>query len=96
MHVESTENQGEHFLLANTHLFSQLTRGDFIRFIQCVMCAKYLENLKKKLPYESDFEPNIKNVRIMFGGDCNFSSNTPSFKYLTTKSIILNDFSQGI
>ena len=95
MHAESTETPGDHFLLANTHLFSQPTRGHFIRFVQCIMCAQYLESLKKKLLFASDYDANISNIRIIFGGDFNMASNTPSFKYLTSKSIILNEFQPG-
>jgi mRNA deadenylase 3'-5' endonuclease subunit Ccr4 len=95
-HVQSLENEGEHFLLSNTHLFSQLTHGDFIRFLQCVISARYLENLKKQLLYEANDEWQIKNVRILIGGDFNFASSTSMFKYLTSKSIVLNGFSQGL
>lgn len=93
--MQSLENEGDHFLLSNTHLFSQLTHGNFIQFVHCVISARYLESVKKRLLYESDDEWQIKTVRILFGGDFNFLSSSPMFKYLTSKSIILNEFSQG-
>ena len=93
-HVESIENPGEHFLLANTHLYSSFNRGNILRLIQSIMSAQYLERLKNELLYVTN-EGNVKNIRIMYGGDFNFVPSSASFKYFTSKSIILNELTEG-
>lgn len=89
--IESLENPGFHFLLANTHLFYHRS-ADFVRLIQAIVSAKYLQDIKEKLL--NDFK-DIERVIILFGGDFNLCPDSLGIKYLNSKTMNLEKLNQG-
>ena len=78
--------------MANTHLFFH-PEADFIRLIQSIINAKYLEKLKHKLLNEESKQ--VKSVRILFGGDFNSDPPSHAFTYISNKSIPFNNLKEG-
>ena len=89
--LESLENPGERFLLANTHLFFH-PKADFIRLLQAVVSIKYLEKLKHELENSAE---DIKKLRVIFAGDFNSDPPSKAFKYIFTQSIPWADVNEG-
>ena len=89
--VESIDNPGHHFLLANSHFYFH-PDADFLRLIQAIVCIKYLETLKKSiLSSDSNNNDKVKRVGVFFGGDLNSDFSSKAFKYLSTQSIPVED-----
>ena len=78
--------------MANTHLFFH-PEADFIRLIQSIVNAKYLEKLKHKLL--NDESKKVENVRILFGGDFNSDPPSHAFTYIFTQSIPFQNLKEG-
>lgn len=98
MQVESLDQPGCHLLLANSHFFFHPT-ADFLRLLQAIVCAKYLENLKKTLLAESaavaGTNSTMKKIGMFFGGDLNSDPTSKAFKYLFSQVIPHEDISEG-
>ncbi|CAF0767148.1 unnamed protein product [Brachionus calyciflorus] len=81
--VESLEHPGQHFLLANTHLFFH-PEADFIRLLQSMVSVKYLEKLKHEILTQNK---DIKKIGILFAGDFNSDPLSQAFQYIFTQQI---------
>jgi mRNA deadenylase 3'-5' endonuclease subunit Ccr4 len=68
--------------------------ADFIRLIQSIVNAKYLEKLKHTLL--NDTSKKIENVKILFGGDFNSDPPSHAFTYIFTQSIPFENLNEGI
>ena len=90
--VESLDKPGHHYLLANTHFFFH-PKADFIRLLQAICCAKYLEKLKYSIKNENK---NIKEISILMGGDFNSDPPSHAFTYMFTQSIPFENLNSGI
>lgn len=89
--MEFLDYPGHHLLLANSHFFFH-PEADFLRLLQAVVSAKYLENLKKELTTNNN---EIKKLGILFGGDLNSDCTSKAFKYLFAQMIPRDDISEG-
>ena len=87
--MESLERPGHHFLLANTHLFFH-PAADFLRLIQAIVIAKYLERLKH------DLAQQVSKIGILFGGDFNSDPPSHAFTYIFTQSMPFNNLTRGL
>ncbi len=92
--IESLENPGEHYLLANTHLFFH-PKADFIRLLQAIVSIKHLEKLKHNLETVNDSNEQIKKLRLIFAGDFNSDPPSKAFKYIFTQGIPWEDVLEG-
>lgn len=81
--IESLENPGNHFLLANTHLFFH-PEADFIRLLQSIVSIKYIEKLKLEIKQKN---PEIKKLGTLFAGDFNSDPPSQAFQYILSKQI---------
>lgn len=81
--IESLENPGHHFLLANTHLFFH-PEADFIRLLQSIVSIKYIEELKFKIINKNQ---DIKKLGVLFAGDFNSDPPSQAFQYIFSKQI---------
>lgn len=90
MHVESTENPGEHYLLANTHLFFA-PHADFLRLVQAIVGIRTLQNLKKEIEQSE----GVNTLRLIIGGDFNACPTSHAYTYITTQNINMQQLSQG-
>ncbi len=89
--VESLDKPGYHYLLANTHFFFH-PKADFIRLLQAICCAKYLEKLKYSIKNENK---TIKEISILMGGDFNSDPPSHAFTYMFTQSIPFENLNSG-
>ncbi|RNA38544.1 2 -5 -phosphodiesterase [Brachionus plicatilis] len=84
--TEFIEMPGYFLLLANTHLYSHQS-GHFVRLIQAIISAKYLEELKRILLNDK----LTKKVNIIFAGDFNSAPNSTTIKYILNGKIEIDD-----
>lgn len=93
LQLECLEHPGYHLLLANSHFFFH-PEADFLRMLQAIVSAKYLENLKKEL-LANDTNGEIKKLGVIFGGDLNSDPTSKAFKYLFSQVMPREEITDG-
>lgn len=70
LHLKSRTDDSKHFIIANTHLYSQIEAGS-IRFVQMVCAIKHIEYVYNAIKRDRDHI----DVAIIICGDLNSTPN---------------------